>query len=62
MKQTQEILSVKYSIRIQDPTTNRRCDVYVSAEWDLESLLLFLRSIPNLECDVRDVRTERLDP
>jgi len=62
MKETQKASSIKYSLTIKDPPTNRKCDVYFSSDWDLESLLLFLGSAGGLEYDVRDLREEALDP
>ncbi len=54
--------SVKYSVRIKYPPTARKCEVYVSSDWDLEVLLFFLRSVPGLEYDVGDLRLEKFDP
>ncbi len=53
--------SVKYSVRIKDPPTTRKCEVYVSSDWDLEVLLFFLRSVPGLEYEVGDLRLEKFD-
>jgi hypothetical protein len=62
MKASQEASSIKYAVRIRDPSTNRTCEAYLSTDWDLESLLLFLRTGGRLECDVRDTETDELDP
>jgi len=56
MKETREVPTIKYLVRIKDPANNRRCDVYVSTDWDLELLLLFLRSVTGLEYDVSDLK------
>ncbi len=62
MKETQEASSIRYSLRIRDPATNKKCDVYISSDWDLESLLLFLRSAGVLEYDVSSLKRGALDP
>ena len=56
-----EALSIRYLVRIKDPSTNRRCDVYVSSDRDLESLLFFLRKSKSLDYDVRDLREDSSD-
>lgn len=53
---------IKYLVRINDPANDRRCEVYVSTDWDLEVLLLFLRSVTGLEYDVSQLKKEALDP
>ena len=54
-------LSIRYLARIKDPSTNRSCDVYVSSDRDLESLLFFLRKSKVLDYDVRDLRKDSFD-
>ena len=56
------LLDIKYVLRIEDSVTNRGCDVYVSTDWDLESLFLFVKSVTGLEYHVRDLRKEASDP
>jgi len=65
MKEKWGLSSVKYAVRyvvkVLDPRTNRKCEVYTSSDWELEFLLLFLRSPRTLEWDVTDVRMEAED-
>ena len=53
--------AVRYVVKILDPRTNRKCEVYASSDWELELLLLFLRSPGTLEWDVTDVRMRAED-
>jgi hypothetical protein len=62
MKKTEGVLDIRYVLRIEDSLTSRGCDVYVSTDWDLEFLLLFLRSATGVEYHVRDLRKEVSDP
>jgi len=61
-KESQRASSIKYLVRLEDTAMNRGCNVYLSTDWDLELLLLFLRSITGLEHDIKDVKKESLDP
>jgi hypothetical protein len=54
--------SMKYVVRITDPATNRRCEVYFCSDRDLESLLLFLGSEKRLDYEIKDLRKQTLDP
>ena len=54
--------SMRYVVRITDPATNRRCEVYFCSDRDLESLLLFLKSGKPLDYEIRDLRKQTLDP
>jgi hypothetical protein len=62
MIETKKVLSIRYIVRIKEPSTNRGCHVYFSSDRDLESLLLFLRFGKDLQYDVRDLRKDPLDP
>ena len=55
-------MSIRYLVRIKEPSTNRRCDAYFSSDRDLESLLFFMRFGKDLQYDVRDLKKEPLDP
>ena len=57
-----EALSIRYLVSIKDPSTDRRCDAYLSSDRDLESLLFFLRGSKGLEYDVRDLKKEPFKP
>ena len=54
--------SMRYVVRITDPATNRRCEVYFCSDRDLESLLLFLGSEKHLDFEIKDLRKQTLDP
>jgi hypothetical protein len=54
--------SMRYVVRITDPATNRRCEVYFCSDRDLESLLLFLGSEKRLDFEIKDLRKQTLDP
>lgn len=62
MKRIQTASPIRYSVRIKDSTTDRKSEVYISGDLDLESLLFFLRSGGDLEYDVRDLEREVQDP
>jgi len=53
---------MKYVMRITDPATNRRSEVYFCSDRDLESLLFFLGSEKRLKFDVKDLRKQTVDP
>jgi hypothetical protein len=54
--------SMRYVVRITDPATNRRCEVYFCSDRDLECLLLFLGSEKRLNFEIKDLRKQTLDP
>jgi len=52
---------MRYAVKITDPSTERRCEVYVATDEDLGVLLLFLKSADGLEHEVRDLKEESPD-
>ena len=61
MKKIEELLGIKYFLKIKDPVTNRECNVYMSTESDLEFLLLLLKPATGLQYDVKDLKKDSLD-
>jgi hypothetical protein len=62
MKKIEELLGIKYFLKIKDPVTNRECNVYMSTESDLEFLLLLLKPATGLQYDVKELKKDSLDP
>ena len=62
MKKIDELMGIKYCLKIKDSVTNRECDLYVPTESDLELLLLLLKSAEGLQYDVKELKKDSLDP
>jgi len=56
MKEKEQLVGVKYFLKIKDSITNRECDVYVPTDSDLELLLLLLKSATDIQYDVKEVK------
>ena len=56
MKKIEELVGIKYFLKIKDSVTNKECDVYVPTESDLELLLLLLKSATDLQYCVRELK------
>ena len=56
MKKIEELMAIKYFLKIKDSVTNRECGVYVPTESDLELLLLLLKSATGLQYDVNELK------
>lgn len=57
-----EGLDIKYIVKIRDSVTKRECDVFVSADLDLELLLLLLKPATGVECEIRELEQDNLGP
>jgi hypothetical protein len=55
-------LGMKYIVKIRDSVTRRECDVFVSADSDLELLLLLLKPATGVECEIRQLEQDNLGP
>jgi len=62
MKKIEELVGIKYLLKIKDSVTNRECDLYVPTESDLELLLLLLKPATGLQYDVKELKNDSLDP
>jgi hypothetical protein len=56
MKKIEELVEIKYFLKIKDSVTNKECDVYVPTESDLDLLLLLLKSATDLQYDVKELQ------
>ena len=56
MKKIEELVSIKYFLKIKDSVTNRECNLFVPTESDLELLLFLLKSATDLQYDVKDLK------
>jgi hypothetical protein len=53
---------MRYAVKIVDPSTERKCEVYVATDKDLEILLLFLKCATGLKYEVMDLKKESPGP
>jgi hypothetical protein len=53
--------TMRYVVKIVDPSTERQCEVYVATDKDLEILLLFLKCAAGLKHEVMDLKKEDTD-